>query len=608
MRRAESRTLRSSRDRFWIVLFLLFPILVLPNLGNAYLWQDEGETAVLARSVLLHGYPLATHGSQVVSDQPDQRDLKHGVWIWTPWLPMYVAALSFAVFGATTWAARLPFALTAWSALLLSYPVFLELTASRRLSRFASTLLATSVPFLLHARQCRYYALLALFVLAHTWGYVRILRGSRWGRTLVVASGVCLAQTFLPQLAVSTAVFGGHAHWVVRDRAASRRFLAASTVVAAVSLPFFVYTASWARDYGDYGHGFDSLGRLIASLRSYVLMLHAYMWPFFLAVPLAWRRLGALETWHARAARAGLMVLASALLFGLAGPPGARTFGATLVAACILAILAVVGLARARADSSPATGWPLLAGLLVAGTVLSMAALSTFPYFRYLVGVIPFAALLTAHFAGELVRWNRAGLAIAGALLVGTNLVSQGPFVVVAHQLAPTLGNAHDVYDHAMNYGHRQSNIPAVNVSRLGALSQPWSISPLFDYLGEITHDHDGPVEGVVRYVRANGRPGQVLMATYENFPLMFYTDLTVVNIAQARTLPKPPDWIFVHKTSVAQLPPPVVSALESIYEPVKIGIKEVNWENIPEPYWHYYRTRLDGDDVSLFRRKPPVP
>ena len=81
-----------------------------------------------------------------------------------------------------------------------------------------------------------------------------------------------------------------------------------------------------------------------------------------------------------------------------------------------------------------------------------------------------------------------------------------------------------------------------------------------------------------------------------------------VLNVGQARGLSTPPDWIFLHKTTIGELPPPLASALARGYDRVPIDVKEVNWENNPEPYWHYYRTRVDGPDISLLRRKPRIP
>ena len=37
------------------VLLIVSSVLILANLGNVYLWQDEAQTALLARSILSHG-------------------------------------------------------------------------------------------------------------------------------------------------------------------------------------------------------------------------------------------------------------------------------------------------------------------------------------------------------------------------------------------------------------------------------------------------------------------------------------------------------------------------------------------------------------------------
>jgi hypothetical protein len=186
-------------DWFWLILIIVPPLLLFPRLGQIYLWQDEAETALLGQAILEHGYPLAVGGKQLISDQSGQTDVNAtGVWIWTPWLHSYVTALSFAVFGATTWAARLPFALIGWAVLLLNYALLKDITRNRQLSRHAAILLVASVPFLLHARQCRYYMLFVLFTMLHAWGYARLIRQARGGVALFIAGGIGLYYSFFP--------------------------------------------------------------------------------------------------------------------------------------------------------------------------------------------------------------------------------------------------------------------------------------------------------------------------------------------------------------------------------------------------------------------------
>jgi 4-amino-4-deoxy-L-arabinose transferase-like glycosyltransferase len=53
--------------------------------------------------------------------------------------------------------------------------------------------------------------------------------------------------------------------------------------------------------------------------------------------------------------------------------------------------------------------------------------------------------------------------------------------------------------------------------------------SQLKDYFYEITHDYDGPEEGIVRYLNEYGSPGDIVAITYGDMPLKFYSDMRVV-------------------------------------------------------------------------------
>ncbi len=111
-------------------------VLLFWRLGAVYLWQDEANTAVLAVRMLKYGKPLAYDGVNLLSSDnfaaedratigarttdPDaavdyligRGDLKaDSSWILQPWGQFVAAAASIRVFGQTTVAARLPFAL-----------------------------------------------------------------------------------------------------------------------------------------------------------------------------------------------------------------------------------------------------------------------------------------------------------------------------------------------------------------------------------------------------------------------------------------------------------------------------------------------------------------
>lgn len=140
-------------------LVLVAALLVVPGLGDRYLWDDEAETALLAKNVLRFGVPVAWDGASLISQECGADYDANYLWRQTPWLPIYVTATSFALFGAGTFTARLPFALLGLLAIPSIYLLARRLFADRTTAFVAAGSLLLSVPFLLHVRQCRYYAL-----------------------------------------------------------------------------------------------------------------------------------------------------------------------------------------------------------------------------------------------------------------------------------------------------------------------------------------------------------------------------------------------------------------------------------------------------------------
>src|SRR3984893_2941016 len=106
--------------------------LVLTNLGTDYLWADEGDTAVLASSILKFGIPKAWDGVTFTDSDLGARENQQLVMVGTPWVQYYVAAASFLLFGQNTFAARLPFALASLFTVLVGFRFIQRLTGDWR--------------------------------------------------------------------------------------------------------------------------------------------------------------------------------------------------------------------------------------------------------------------------------------------------------------------------------------------------------------------------------------------------------------------------------------------------------------------------------------------
>jgi 4-amino-4-deoxy-L-arabinose transferase-like glycosyltransferase len=161
-----------ARFRFhWpiLVVAVLASIFIFTNLGSDYLWEDEGDTAAFAVNILKFGVPRAWDGVTFIDSDGGAPLNKEFVLIGHPWLQYYLTAASFAVFGQSNWAARLPFAVAGWLTVLITYLCAYDLTKDRWAALCSASLLTASVQFLLFCRQCRYYPLSMLLACLLVW-------------------------------------------------------------------------------------------------------------------------------------------------------------------------------------------------------------------------------------------------------------------------------------------------------------------------------------------------------------------------------------------------------------------------------------------------------
>ena len=106
------------------------------RLGQRLLWQDEAETAILARNILRFGYPRAFDGVNLVWLPGVHRS--DFAWAYAPWAPFYLTAGVFALAGVSTLTARLPFALIGLACLPLAYAAAQRVSASRAVARWTA--------------------------------------------------------------------------------------------------------------------------------------------------------------------------------------------------------------------------------------------------------------------------------------------------------------------------------------------------------------------------------------------------------------------------------------------------------------------------------------
>jgi hypothetical protein len=174
--------------RHWafIIIIAASGVFCFTALPTRTLWQDEGETAVLAQSILRTAIPKALNGPNLILQDTIGYDSSYR-WTFHPWAQFYLAAVSLKLLGQTTFAARAPFALCGLLAIALTYVFAHRNFKSKSTAALAALLLATSATFIIHSRQCRYYALGALTCLLVVVVFIELFKRPTWRWALALA-------------------------------------------------------------------------------------------------------------------------------------------------------------------------------------------------------------------------------------------------------------------------------------------------------------------------------------------------------------------------------------------------------------------------------------
>lgn len=253
--------------RHWPVLPLVLAgaLLVLPGLGRDYLWEDEGDTAVLARGILARGVPAAWDGVTLAVPDFGKRLTDDFVMVSHPWLQYYLAAASFALLGETPFAARLPFALAGIATVVVLYLMTMALVRNRRAAVTSAMLLLASVQFLLYARQARNYTIHALLTCLVVWQFFRLERP--WQAVLFTLLGILLFHAH-PAGLVVLVVLGVMTVASPRLRARGRLFWPAAATVAAYCVPWLVASTAGYSENSSY---LPEAGLIVARLLQFAV-------------------------------------------------------------------------------------------------------------------------------------------------------------------------------------------------------------------------------------------------------------------------------------------------------------------------------------------------
>jgi hypothetical protein len=188
-----------------------------------------------------------------------------------------------------------------------------------------------------------------------------------------------------------------------------------------------------------------------------------------------------------------------------------------------------------------------------------MLCLMPWTYFRYLLGLLPVAALLLG--GGAWMVWRRSRLLAVAfmAALLGTNLFSV------------PLSTANLRFD-------------------------------LVAFAKELTDDYKGPNEAIVSHLREHGQRDHLVLTNYGELPIAFYTGMRVYGFSRdPRNLVESPDWIIPRRGRPFE---EYLHWRARGYSRTVLDGPDIPWDNRPDPYYHRYVTVSDAPPVIIYRRQ----
>jgi hypothetical protein len=243
---------------------------------------------------------------------------------------------------------------------------------------------------------------------------------------------------------------------------------------------------------------------------------------------------------------------------------------------------------RRRRDWDEASYFSLYI-LVIVTTVLFLSATFIWQYFSYIVQLVP---LLMVILAATILRITDRSPALAYALvalLVATNVLHAFPYALPIARSFKWASLAPRQY---------LAETDAL-ITAAGGLH-----FDLAHYAYELTHDYDGPDEGIVLYLQAHAAADDIVMTNYGELPVAFYTGLHVAGGLGTYRLEEVtrPEWV-INRQDGPYSDDLALLITQGSYEAIAIPYPDILWGNRPVPEYHKFATVRGVPDVIIHRR-----
>jgi len=532
---------------FIFITSALLAVLLFTNLGNQFLWQDEAENAVIAQNILEYGYPRAFDGNLLVISDIGYR--KNYTWIFQPWLQNYVTAASFYVLGKSTFSARFPFVLFAIASFILSFFLAKRLFTNR-IANISSALLLACVPFLLMSRQARYYTAVLFLALLLIYYYLDYAEGKRFSEIKIIVTSFLLFNTnfgiFFP---LAGALIFHYAFFNFRKERLKNN-LAVIFIIFAVTLPVFIFFKGWMHKAP------LSWSFVVGNIKFYLRSINKYVAPI----------------------RILFLFYAGFVLVKRKFVPWKEN------------------------NECSKNLW--LIAIICFFTISFMGA-AKFRSLRYVLYLVPLIIILESYILDRWFRRNKTLPVICIAILITTNFFN----TVLTDTILSTSSKA-VVWLDSKYFGFSKQNTATRYIFEKiqeKSVEDPGPRSYLTDYLYEITHDYDGPIECIVRYLNKNAKKNDAVMTPYGDCALAFYTELKVDNRMHSEKYVYP-EWIIPRQYWIPQdfYNSSYFKEIQKKYDKIVLNCPDLRWENRPDDLGcHNFRTVTDyPHKVTIYKKR----
>jgi len=274
-----------------IFLVLYSTLLILPGLSDSVLQVDEGADTFVSKTILDYSVPKHSDG---VNSTMLYADFYDGLFVYRTWLPYYIQAFFMSIFGASTFSARIPFALCGILSIVALYFFALRISRSRSVAFFSGFLLASSAPALIYFRTARYVGLPILLTPILLYLYLSVFRKKAWNPFAFIV--VCLAYFQTMYVEFVGILLGALGHLYLHrnkilDENINRVYFSAF-VVSALTLPWMISLIPVFSKISEYYQNASSLVQNNAlspftRLAGYLFQTNNTLFPFIM-VPLFW--------------------------------------------------------------------------------------------------------------------------------------------------------------------------------------------------------------------------------------------------------------------------------------------------------------------------------